>query len=196
MADPTHPRPDDAPREAADTAPAGGLPEGDGAVPRRSTTAGAPDGGAGSTASGATGVTDAAPTSPAERAAGTTPAGATPGGPDPVPDEAEPTPVPDEAELERTAEPARVRRAPKTGAFIVAGALVGIVLGLVVALLTAPGSAVEADGTAFISVLEGQGVIRFLSALTGGVVGGFVGGGTALLADRRSLRDRRDGTRR
>ncbi|WP_454049936.1 histidine kinase [Cellulomonas sp. Marseille-Q8402] len=97
-------------------------------------------------------------------------------------------PVPDEAELARVAEPAQVRRAPKIGAFIVAGVLVGALLGLLAALLVAGSSSLEADGTAFISVLEGQGSARFISALAGAVVGGFAGAGLALLADRRSVR--------
>lgn len=97
-------------------------------------------------------------------------------------------PVPSEAELAEVAEPARVRRAPRIGAFIVAGALVGALLGLVAALVAGPDSGLVADGTAFIGLLEGQGSARFFSALIGAIVGGFAGAGLALLADRRSLR--------
>ena len=101
---------------------------------------------------------------------------------------AAPAPVPDEAELARVAEPAQVRRAPKIGAFIVTGALVGALLGLVAALVAGPDSDLVADGTAFIGILEGQGSARFFSALIGAIVGGFAGAGLALLADRRSVR--------
>jgi hypothetical protein len=112
-------------------------------------------------------------------------------GPDRVePDRFEPTaaPLPTEAELAQVAEPAQVRRAPKIGAFIVAGALVGALLGLVAALVVGPDSGLVADGTAFIGLLDGQGSARFFSALIGAIVGGFAGAGLALLADRRSLR--------
>ena len=98
------------------------------------------------------------------------------------------SPVPTEAELAQVAEPAQLRRAPKVGAFIVAGVLVGALLGLVAALVVGPDSGLVADGTAFIGFLEGQGSARFLSALMGAILGGFVGAALALLADRRSLR--------
>ncbi len=97
-------------------------------------------------------------------------------------------PEPTEAELAEVAAPATVRRAPKIGAFITAGALLGALLGLVAALLAGPSSDLQADGTAFISILEGQGSARFLSAVAGAVVGALVGAALALLADRRSLR--------
>lgn len=113
-----------------------------------------------------------------------------------VPRADEPTPVPTEAELAEVAEPARVRRAPKIGAFIVAGALLGALLGLVAALVVGPDSGLVADGTAFIGLLDGQGSARFFSALIGAVVGGFAGAGLALLADRRSLRRTEGGRRR
>jgi hypothetical protein len=99
-----------------------------------------------------------------------------------------PAPVPEEAELARVAEPAQVRHAPKIGAFIVAGTLVGALLGLVAALVAGQDSGLVADGTAFIGLLEGQGSARFFSALIGAIVGGFAGAGLALLADRRSVR--------
>ncbi|NKY10344.1 histidine kinase [Cellulomonas hominis] len=108
----------------------------------------------------------------------------------PTPDDApDRTPeVPDEATLAEVAEPARVRRAPKIGAFITAGALLGALLGLVLALVAGPGSGLEADGTAFISVLEGQGGARLVCAVAGAVLGGFAGAALAVLADRRSVR--------
>ncbi|GEA87848.1 histidine kinase [Cellulomonas cellasea] len=98
-------------------------------------------------------------------------------------------PVPDEAELARVAEPATVRRAPKFGAFVTAGVLLGAVLGFVVALIT--GTAVEGDGgTGFISFLDGQGSARLLVALAGATLGALVAGLAAVVADRRSVRRR------
>lgn len=117
------------------------------------------------------------------------PAGSAPapvGEPDHAP---APAPVPDEAELARVAEPATVRRAPKFGAFLTAGVLLGAVLGFVVAVVT--GSAVEGDGgTGFISFLDGQGSARLLVALAGALLGALVAGTAAILADRRSVRRR------
>jgi hypothetical protein len=124
--------------------------------------------------------------------------------PDPVTD-AEPTvdlsggepaddaeaPVPPEDELERTATPATVRRAPKFSAFITFGALGGMVLGLLLALVVHPEVRLVADGTGFISFLDGEGAVRTVMVVAGGVVGGFVGGALAVRADRRSGPPRR-----
>jgi hypothetical protein len=71
--------------------------------------------------------------------------------------------------------------------------LLGALLGLLAALLLGSGGA-PSDGTAFISILEGEGAVRLISALVGAVVGAFVGAGLAVLADRRSVR-RRDAGR-
>ncbi|GEL95932.1 histidine kinase [Cellulomonas composti] len=105
-------------------------------------------------------------------------------------------PVPSEAELQRIAEPARVRRAPKYSVFIGVGAVVGIVVALLLTLFLGEGDEADgaqdgqsssvASGQGFISFLDGQGTIRFVMALTGGVVGGFAGGALAVAADRRS----------
>ncbi|UZN02587.1 histidine kinase [Cellulomonas sp. S1-8] len=112
--------------------------------------------------------------------------------PDPRPDDVPvPGDVPSEAELARVAIPATVRRAPRYGAFIVAGALVGVLAGLVLALLTADGSGVGDSGGGVLPFLDGQAGVRWILALTLGVVGAFVGGGLAVLADRRSTRRRR-----
>lgn len=99
----------------------------------------------------------------------------------------------DERELERVAVPARVRRAPKFGAFIVAGAVVGVVVALlataVVGWVSGDGGGLSSDvpsGQGFISFLDGQGTIRVVMGVTGAVVGGFVGGALAARADRRS----------
>lgn len=120
---------------------------------------------------------DAVPTTPGEAGART------------APGDAAPAPVPDEAELARVAEPATVRRAPKFGAFVTAGVLLGAVLGFSVALVT--GASVEGDGgTGFISFLDGQGSARLLVALAGATLGALVAGLAAVVADRRSVRRR------
>jgi len=99
--------------------------------------------------------------------------------------------VPGEDELARLATPARVRRAPKFGVFIVAGAIVGAVVALLATLLVGSdddgGRASDVEqGQGFISFLDGQGTIRVVMGVTGAVVGGFVGGAVAVVADRRS----------
>lgn len=94
--------------------------------------------------------------------------------------------LPTEAELLRTAVPATVRRAPRYGAFMTAGALAGVVVGLLLAVLADTGSVTDAGGV--LPFLGGSNGPRLLSALTGAVVGLGVGAGLALWADRRSLR--------
>jgi hypothetical protein len=105
---------------------------------------------------------------------------------------AEPTvpEVPTEDELAATAQDAYVRRAPKIGAFLTVGVLLGALVGLVVALIAGPGSPIRPDGSAFISVLDGQGSVRLIMALSGGVLGALIGAGLAVRADRRSVRGR------
>ncbi|MBD7918539.1 phage holin family protein [Cellulomonas sp. Sa3CUA2] len=109
---------------------------------------------------------------------------------DPRPDDV-PSGHPDEAELARAAVPASVRRAPRYGAFMVAGALVGVVVALVVAFATSHDSGVSSQDGGILPFLGGQNGVRWVLALTGAVVGAFVGGALAVLADRRSLRRRR-----
>ena len=94
--------------------------------------------------------------------------------------------MPDEGALERVAEPATVRRAPKFRAFVGAGALVGAVLGLVLAFATASNGPTFGDG--FISFLGGDGSARLVSASASAVLGCLVGAAIALVADRRSDR--------
>ncbi|UCN15428.1 histidine kinase [Cellulomonas iranensis] len=96
--------------------------------------------------------------------------------------------VPSEAELERIATPATVRRAPRYRAFMVTGALVGVVVALVVAFATAGSSGVASDDGGVLPFLGGQNGVRWLLALTGAVVGSFAGGGVAAFVDRRSAR--------
>lgn len=86
------------------------------------------------------------------------------------------------------ADAVRTHRAPRIGTFVTTGALVGIVVGLVLALVTGPANPTPDDGTAFISFLDAEGTVRLLSALTGGVVGAVAAGVVAVLADRRSAK--------
>jgi hypothetical protein len=106
----------------------------------------------------------------------------------PVALDARGVPIPSEAELARVAEPATVRHAPKFGAFITAGALVGIVVALVLVAVVRPEVPWVADGSGFISFLDGEGAVRTVMAVAGAVLGGFLGGLVAVLADRRSVR--------
>jgi len=99
--------------------------------------------------------------------------------------------TPDEAELARVAVPATVRRAPRYGAFMVAGALLGMVVGLVVALLSGGDGRVTSGDGGVLPFLGGQNGVRWVLAVAIGVVGAFVGGALAVLADRRSTRRRR-----
>jgi hypothetical protein len=101
---------------------------------------------------------------------------------------AAPGPVPSEAELEQIAEPATVRRAPRYGAFLVAGGVLGLVAGIALAVLTGPDSPVRSTGGGFLPFLDGQGAVRTVMGVTGAVVGVVVGGLLALVADRRSGR--------
>ncbi|WP_456785757.1 histidine kinase [Cellulomonas sp. P5_C5] len=107
---------------------------------------------------------------------------------EPVALDARGVPIPSEAELDRVAEPAVVRHAPKYGAFITTGVLVGIVVGLVLVAVVRPEVPWVADGSGFISFLDGEGAVRTVMAVAGGVLGGFLGGLVAVLADRRSVR--------
>ena len=91
---------------------------------------------------------------------------------DPSDEPSGPSTLPSEDELERTAVPARLRRAPRYRAFGVTGALVAAVLGAVLVLVTGPEGG--DPGYALLFVLLG-------SALIGAVLGGLV----AVLLDRR-----------
>lgn len=119
---------------------------------------------------------------------GTTAAPAQPAQPEPAALDARGVPIPSEEELARVAQPATVRHAPKYGAFIVTGGLVGIVVALVLVAVVRPEVPWVADGSGFISFLDGEGAVRTVMAVAGGVLGGFLGGLVAVLADRRSVR--------
>ncbi|RHA37777.1 histidine kinase [Cellulomonas rhizosphaerae] len=103
-----------------------------------------------------------------------------------APDEDVEPPIPSEEELERTATPATVRRAPKYSAFITFGALGGMVVGLLLAVIIHPETRLVADGSGFISFLDGEGAVRTVMVVAVGIVGGFVGGALAVWADKRS----------
>jgi hypothetical protein len=99
-------------------------------------------------------------------------------------------PVPSETELARIATPGRVRRAPKFGAFLVAGGLVGAVVGFLVSLLSPVSEAEKPDGSGFLPFLDGVNGARTWLVASGIVLGVLVGGLVAVLADRRSVRGR------
>ena len=107
---------------------------------------------------------------------------------EPVRLDARGVPIPSEEELAAVAQPATVRHAPKFGAFITAGALVGIVVALILVAVVRPEVPWVADGSGFISFLDGEGAVRTVMAVAGAVLGGFLGGLAAVLADRRSVR--------
>ncbi|MBD8078814.1 histidine kinase [Cellulosimicrobium arenosum] len=94
----------------------------------------------------------------------------------------EQSPVPGEVEVEDVVDPTAVRRAPRYGRFIG----VGIVLGLVVALGVG-GSWLQSDAAE--SVFK-PGVYFTVILVAGAALGAAIGGLWAVLADRRSLRDR------
>ncbi|MBC7292186.1 MAG: hypothetical protein H5T83_12740 [Actinotalea sp.] len=82
-------------------------------------------------------------------------------------------------ELERTAAPARLRRAPRYRGFALAGALVGLVAAIV---------AVAVSGPAEPGAPLGTGSVLALLAIVLGGFGALLGTGVAVLADRRSVR--------
>ena len=71
--------------------------------------------------------------------------------------------------------PVRVRRAPKFARFIITGAALGVLLGFVVSAVT---SVTPADGQ-----VGGKTVTGYL-AMIGLLLGGVLGAGLAVLADR------------
>lgn len=160
-------------------------------VPAAATDAGAtpdpgaaPDHGAGPDA----GVTPGAGAAPPNGAPGASGPDETPA--DEVPSDASGSrasaAAPDEATLARIATPATVRRAPRFGAFITAGALAGLVIGVVLATVFDTG-ALAGDG-GVLPFLGGANGARAVTGLALAVVGALVGALLALWADRRSLR--------
>jgi hypothetical protein len=108
-----------------------------------------------------------------------------PAAPEPTTPDEPPLPTPEELEA---APDAVIRHAPKFGAFLTAGAIVGFVLGLVLTVVIGPDVPLASDGSGFLPFLDGENAVRTIVALTGAVLGGFVGGLCAVLADRRSVR--------
>ena len=97
-----------------------------------------------------------------------------------------------EEELARVAQPATVRHAPKFGAFITAGALVGIVVALVLRRGRPPGGpAGWPTGPASSRSSTARAPCAPSWPSPAAVLGGFVGGLVAVLADRRSVRQGR-----
>ena len=105
-----------------------------------------------------------------------------PGEPTPVP-----TPVPDEPTLARIATPATVRRAPRFGAFIGAGALIGFVVGVVLAIVLDTG-AIPGEGGGVLPFLGGSSGARLVTGAALAALGALVGSLIALWADARSRR--------
>jgi len=96
---------------------------------------------------------------------------------DGVPTVAAPTDgVPDEATLAEIARPARVRRAPRFGAFIRAGVVLGAVVGWIVAMV-ASGTSGEARTAAVL-----------ISTVGVAALGALISAGVAAIVDRRSGR--------
>lgn len=87
-----------------------------------------------------------------------------------------PAPPPDVAELERIAEPAVVRRAPRYGAFIRTGVVLGAVIGWLIAA-AAPSAPDESRASVIGFTVFGLAVL-----------GALLGAGFAVVADRRSNR--------
>lgn len=97
--------------------------------------------------------------------------------------------VPSEEWLAAHAVPGRVRRAPRLGSFVVAGVLVGMVVGTLLTLLAVPRSGLSADGSGgVLPILGGYNGVLLETSLALGLVGGLVGAVLALRADRRSRR--------
>ena len=97
--------------------------------------------------------------------------------------------VPDEQTLARIATPGVVRRAPKFGAFIGFGAVLGFVVGVVLAIALDRGDLVRAgEGGGVLPFLGGSNGVRLLSGLTVAAFGALIGGLLALWADARSRR--------
>jgi len=88
--------------------------------------------------------------------------------------------------LPTTLAPDAIRRAPKFGAFIVAGVLVGVVLGVVLATVVGSGELTNQGGV--LPLLAGTNGARAVTAVALGAVGALVGGALALALDARSRR--------
>lgn len=126
---------------------------------------------------------DPEPATPADSEATVEPSAAP--APAPAPRQDDDLPTPEEL---RAAPDATIRHAPKFGAFIGAGAIVGFFVALIVTALVRPAVARASDGSGFLPFLDGENAVTTVMVVTGAVVGGFVGALFAVLADRRSVR--------
>ena len=114
--------------------------------------------------------------------------------PVPAPDEPtsvpdEPTSVPDEETLARIATPAIARRAPKFGAFIGVGAVLGFVVGVVLAIALDRGDLVRAgENGGVLPFLGGSNGARLVTGLAFAAFGVLVGSLLALWVDACSRR--------
>ncbi len=54
--------------------------------------------------------------------------------------------------------------------------------------LIGPRIPLQSDGSGFLPFLDGENAVRTVMAVSGAVLGGFVGGLFAVLADRRSVK--------
>jgi hypothetical protein len=97
--------------------------------------------------------------------------------------------VPDEETLARIATPGVARRAPKYGAFIGFGAVLGFVLGVVLAFVLDRGDLVAAgEGGGVLPFLGGSNGAKLMSGVALAGVGALLGALLALWADARSRR--------
>jgi hypothetical protein len=97
--------------------------------------------------------------------------------------------VPDEATLSRIATPGVVRRVPKYGAFIGYGAVLGFVLGVVLAFVLDRGDLVNAgEGGGILPFLGGSNGAKLVSGIALAGVGALLGALLALWADARERR--------
>ena len=97
--------------------------------------------------------------------------------------------VPDEEALTRIATPGLVRRAPRFGAFIGYGAVLGFVVGVVLAIALDRGDLVAAgEGGGVLPFLAGSNGARLMSGVGMAGIGAILGTLLALWADARSHR--------
>jgi hypothetical protein len=97
--------------------------------------------------------------------------------------------LPDEATLARIASPVLVRRAPRYGAFIGYGAVLGFVVGVVFAIALDRGDLVAAgEGGGVLPFLAGSNGARLVTGVALAGVGAVAGALLALWADARSRR--------
>jgi hypothetical protein len=101
----------------------------------------------------------------------------------PAPD----APIPDEPTLASIATPGTVRRAPKYGAFVGTGVVLGAVVGYALAAALDTG-ALAGEGGGVLPFLGGSAGARAVTALAFAGLGALVGALLALWADARSRR--------